>query len=232
VAHLPDTLNPFRVFLSLPRIDTEPKRASESRCLRRKSKISRAIARKNKSTLVNAPKNRVSSRSRFPPSDLAADCAPTTYKMSSFNIFAFQSCDLPESGEESQKNSAKQQDQFATENVQIFQKRDDSIWQLDVDPIGLRSRCLSRKSKIFLAVAKKNKGYLKSVLLLPLFPWKSGHVKAKNFRDANDQDLIDLRVFPFESKSIIHRIFFPDPAPSYHQSNFRPQIPFSVALWS
>jgi hypothetical protein len=35
-----------------------------------------------------------------PIPDLAADCAPTTDKMSSFDIFAFKSSDLSDSGEE------------------------------------------------------------------------------------------------------------------------------------
>jgi hypothetical protein len=84
--------------------------------------------------------------------------------MFSFNIFAFQSSDLPEPGEKSQKNREKLPDQFATENVQRLQQQHDSIRQLDLDPIGLRSRCLSKKSKTFLAFAKTNQGSMKRAL--------------------------------------------------------------------
>jgi hypothetical protein len=60
--------------------------------------------KRQKSSRESPQKSRIyTNRSRLAPHDFVPDSAPTTDKMSSFNIFPFQSSDLPESGEESQK---------------------------------------------------------------------------------------------------------------------------------
>jgi hypothetical protein len=57
-----------------------------------------AFARKRKTMIVNPPKNRAFCRSQLLPLIFST-------KMSSFNIFAFQSIDESEGCEESQNNS-------------------------------------------------------------------------------------------------------------------------------
>jgi hypothetical protein len=81
----------------------------------------RVCEAKQKYSCESAEKPRIS-QITTPSPDFASDCAPPTHKMSSFNIFALQSSDLPESGEVAQKNSERQPDQFATANVEGFEK--------------------------------------------------------------------------------------------------------------